>query len=477
MSLYINTNIASLSAQRALAKNGSTLNQSFERLSTGLRINSAKDDAAGLAIASRFTAQVRGLNQAVRNANDGISMAQTAEAALNEMNSNIQRLRELAVQSANDTNSASDRAALQAEADALVEEIDRVAQKTNFNGRSLLDGSLETNAAKFQIGANKGDTLSVKIDGARSYTLGQTYAADVALDDESAAGEPFTATEFLTIEGVKIRATESGDDTVSYEANTDDALGSAISYAAAINEKSAETGVTAEVQANELSGAFTQSTAAGVTSATLNGIAIWSTADTGGTMEATIDAINTKSDLTGVVATESDSGDLVLTAEDGRDMVFGGDAIWGTILSGTAANGETHRADVKLVSDDDFTVSATGFTNNSVGTVAEDLVSLASMKLTSQSDAADAIGSLDAALRQVNRQQADLGAYLNRFESAVSSLSSISENLAAARSRIQDADFAAETAEFSKNQILQQASTSILAQANVSTQVALSLLG
>jgi flagellin len=469
MALAINTNVASLNAQRALMRSNSALSTSFQRLSTGLRINSAKDDAAGLAIANRFTSQVRGLNQAIRNANDGISLAQTTEAALNEVGSSLQRLRELAVQASNDTNSASDRAAIQAEADQLVSEIDRVATQTTFNGRAVLDGSF--NSRVFQIGANEGDTLSVSISSARSFNLG----AVAEVTSGSVTATALGANE-LTINGVDIRASQAADDTVSASVNAS----SAIAKAAAINASAAETGVTAEVNANTYTGTAAVVADGDGGTFDINGVTISVAAIQADDADSALrNAINAVSSQTGVTASLDGSNQLVLTAEDGRNIDFTNNT--GGALSGLA-DGATANTYGTFTLKSDSAINVAGTTPANAGLTAgttnvNAAINLDTLSLASQSQASDAIGTLDDAIRQVSSQQADLGAILSRFESTVSSLSAVSENLSAARSRIQDADFAAETAEFSRNQILQQASTSILAQANVSTQVALSLLG
>ena len=474
MSLVINTNVASLNAQRSLLKSQQSLATSFQRLSTGLRINSAKDDAAGLAISSRFTAQVRGLNQAVRNANDGISLAQTTEAALNEVGSSIQRLRELAVQSANDTNSVSDRQALQAEADQLVAEIDRIATQTTFNGKTLLDGSFS--GQSFQIGANQGDTLSFDIAGARSANLGavaeQSTGASGATTNALASGE-------LTIGGVAVGAAQASDDTASFASNS----ASAIAKAAAINAVAAETNVVAEVEgtSNTGGGAVTANTAS-AGSVVINGVDIGALDLSASDSDSALrNAVNAVSSQTGVMASiDSSSGALVLSAEDGRNITATLSAEGAAATGYDAAGTATAVGDIELRSDDAFVIGGgtPGNAGFSAGNVAVNTATnLTTLDLGTRQGAVAAIETLDDALRQVNGQQANLGAQLSRFESVVGSLTAVSENLSAARSRIQDADFAAETAQFSRNQILQQASVSILAQANVSTQVALSLLG
>ena len=236
MAQVINTNVMSLNAQRNLTTSGSSLATSLQRLSSGLRINSAKDDAAGLAIVERFSSQIRGLNQAGRNANDGISLAQTAEGALSEVSNNLQRIRELAVQSLNATNSTSDRQAIDAEVQQLKSEIDRVASTTSFNGVKLLDGSF--NAQAFQVGANQGETITVSsIASARTATLGQQYTASVtsgALDGTTTAD----------LSAITINGTAIGSGTVSADAKT---------ISDAINSKGI-TGVTATASTTTAAG-------------------------------------------------------------------------------------------------------------------------------------------------------------------------------------------------------------------------------
>lgn len=315
MALSINTNLASMNAQGNVNKTQSRLEKSLERLSSGLRINSAKDDAAGLAISNRMTAQVRGLNQAVRNANDGISLAQTAEGALGEVNTNLQRLRELAVQAANATNSDDDRAALQEEASLLLEEIDRIAGETSFNGITLLDGSFTKQT--FQVGANAGQTLNISMGSAKTSKLGTDSTAALTAQGSQAA----ISEGDLIINGVTIRSTSASDDAASYPGSSKAA--SAIAKAAAINASSAETGVTATADENVLEGAY-MSGAAGSGTLTLNGvnIAITTTDDASASRTSVVEAINAVSGQTGVVATNTgkDATGVTLTAADGRNI-------------------------------------------------------------------------------------------------------------------------------------------------------------
>ncbi|WP_313224210.1 flagellin [Pseudoxanthomonas mexicana] len=381
MAQVINTNTISLNAQRNLGTSGASLATTIQRLSSGLRINSAKDDAAGLAISERFSTQIRGLDVAVRNANDGISLAQVAEGSLTEIGNNLQRIRELAVQSSNASNSASDRAALNAEVKQLTSEIDRVAKQADFNGTKLLDGTFSSQL--FQVGANAGQAIAVdKVVDARSQSLGNVkFAADVtgtAIADAGADG----SIAGLTINSVAI-------DTVAYTNGTsgDDI---AKTLATAINAKMGETGVYASVTADQV---------------TLNSV------------------------------------------KAGKDLVVGG------------------------------TVAGSGLTAATTTAAATATASFAKdLDITTFEGAQKALEIVDAALTSVNSARADLGAVQNRFTSVVANLQTSSENLAASRSRIRDTDFAKETAELTRTQILQQAGTAMLAQANQVPQNVLSLL-
>ena len=323
MPQIINTNIASLNAQRNLDKSQSANQQALQRLSSGLRINSAKDDAAGLAISTRFTSQIKGLNVAVRNAGDGIALAQTAEGALGSMNENLQRIRELAVQSANATNSDVDREALQAEVDQLVAEISRTADETDFNGRKLLDGSF---SATFQIGANAGQTVDVSISELTAEKLGSSSQAGVSAQGVNAK----LSNGDLVINGEGIRASIAGDDQLSFT----DKEKSGISKAAAINSVSESTGVTATVDENVVIGSDMTSagSAATATTVSINGVSIGiqgtangTDAQKAATRGSVIEAINAKADQTGVTASDGGvDGGVILTAADGRNITMTG---------------------------------------------------------------------------------------------------------------------------------------------------------
>ncbi|KAF1699818.1 flagellin [Pseudoxanthomonas suwonensis] len=374
MAQVINTNVMSLNAQRNLNTNSASLATTIQRLSSGLRINSAKDDAAGLAISERFTTQIRGLDVAVRNANDGISLAQTAEGAMVEIGNNLQRIRELAVQSANATNSQSDRDALNAEVSQLVAEIDRVANQTNFNNTKLLDGSFA--GALFQVGANAGQTIGVNsIVDANANALGN----------------------------VKFAAVATG----------------------------------------------TVTTGADISGLTINSVTIADVADTGvaaDNAKALAQAINDKFDQTGVYASVDGAGITLTSVKAGQDRVIGG------------------------------TVAGTGLTAGSTDADASAASFAKDLDISSFAGAQRAMEIVDAALTSVNSARADMGAIQNRFTSTIANLQSTSENLSASRSRIRDADYAKETAELTRTQILQQAGTAMLAQAKSIPQNVLSLL-
>lgn len=391
MALTINTNVASLNAQRNLGKSQGALNKSMERLSSGLRINSAKDDAAGLAISDRMTAQIRGLNQASRNANDGISLSQTAEGALQESTNILQRMREIAVQSANDTNSTSDRASLNDEVVQLQAELDRIAQTTEFNGKALLDGTMSN--ATFQVGANAGtnQTISFSIDSAAGADLGT--AGNTVVTAAQAAG---------TLNSITFTASATG---------------------------TAGNGSVIVAFATAAAGA---STAAYVTAT--NTVTIRLATSAGGVSGGAVQAALASSNL-------GAGASVTTTVTAGAFTATGGTAT----LSGGVSE-----------------VLSTVVSDVSVSTIA---------------GAQSAIASIDAAISDVDTIRGGLGAVQNRFESTIANLNNVSENLSAARSRILDADIAQETSAMTKNNILQQAGVSILAQANQAPQLALSLLG
>jgi flagellin len=472
MPQLINTNIASLNSQRNLNTSQTSLATSLQRLSSGLRINSAKDDAAGLAISERFTSQIRGLNQAARNANDGISLAQTAEGSLSQVSNNLQRIRELAVQSANATNSASDRAALQSEAAQLIAEIDRVASTASFNGVKLLDGTFS--AQQFQVGADAGQTISItSIASARTTALGASYSATTT---SGAVGTTAVSSGNVTVNGVAVV------DSVSDGVSTANATASAKAKAAAINATSG-TGVTATANATAVAGT-SMVTAALTGTITINGVTTASTTVGGGTLAAdriaVTSAINAISAATGVIATNTgaDATGVTLAAADGRNIVHSLTTLTAAATGiGAAA---TTTGTITLTSSGTSGITLGG-TKAVLGTPADATstqtgTAVSALDISSVSGANTAITSIDAALTTVNSSRASLGAYQNRFASVVSTLQETSENLSASRSRIQDADFAQETANLTRSQVLQQAGVAILAQANALPNQVLALL-
>jgi flagellin len=484
MPQIINSNIESLNAQRNLNTSQTALATSLQRLSSGLRINSAKDDSAGLAISQRMTAQIRGLNQAARNANDGISLAQTAEGALAEIGNNLQRLRELAVQSANATNSVSDRASLDAESTQLIAEITRVSSQTSFNGTVLLDGSFT--AQTFQVGANANQTISVtSIADARATGLGSNIllAAGTLMGTTKAAAADLTGGNTIAVEAGLTVSTVNGGTTAAFGYA---ALADAKAIATAINTNAASVGVTATASNSATLSAVS---AAGTVSFTLNGSAISAAVTDPTDLTALMGAINGAAGTSGVTASftsTSAKSSLTLSTTDGRDISVLNYANTSAVVGDTMAfsgvtlteGGNDSSIKIGSVSLDSSkgAITLAGHNADVFNTATSTFSAVASLSLTTAANAQLAIAVVDAALSQINSSRGDLGSYQNRFSSAIANLQTTSENLSASRSRIQDADFAMETASLTRNQILQQAGVAILAQANAVPQNVLSLL-
>jgi flagellin len=580
MALTIQTNVSSLNAQRNLNQSNSALGTNFERLSSGLRINSAKDDAAGLQISNRLSSQINGLNIATRNANDANSLSQTAEGALQESTNILQRMRDLAIQSANGTFSDSDRSALQEEVNQLQAELARIAETTTFGDRKLLDGSFGTES--FQVGAQAFETVSVSINsfktesmGTQNYQmikteLGGSFSAIAVSEGTASVVAGSASTIGLGGIGVNTAATADtsfGGTTLANSANTFDvtgelgtatinvnANGSAADIAAAINDKATATGVTADARtvvaldfytaggsqvANSLGTISTFGgalTGTATLTFTLRGsntdlatapsikVDITNTED----LSSLANAINAVADETGIGAKISEDGRLLLTSASGDNIQidnlqlsgltttmgidaatyeFEGDtsdnaniASYGNLIVATGATiGDAAAVSdsavdfvgtVRLTANADFSlqanteVGASNLTsgllqNASLGAGAElsELDSVDNIDISTAIGAQVAVSVLDGALAYIDSQRASLGAVQNRLDSTISNLSNISENAANSRSGIRDTDFASETAELSKNQVLTQAATSVLAQANQLPQAALSLLG
>ncbi len=604
MALTVNTNIASINAQRNLGTANNQLSTSLERLSSGLRINKAADDAAGLAIATKLGAQVRGLQQAARNANNTISLVQTAEGGLTVATNIVQRLRELAVQSASDDNTGADRQTLNAEASQLRDELTRLANVSEFNGSTLLDGSFS--GKQFQIGANANQTLSFALSDARATALGKSATTTANIGDGASqgvnGGGSLSAGEF-TINGTNVLATSSSDDQVSvlsigggiavasaaggisaanvdnlslyinttrvdltaltsgastgtiaadvvsavnsanitnisarvvdssfvvleaangadialYTSGTASAAGSAaavfedlfgisaafvgslvanvvtssngqssaIAKSAAINGVAGTTGVSSSVSATAVN--FVNAAVAGTLASgdlIINGINIGAvtvaTNDSDGSLAG---AINAQSSATGVTASVT-AGKLSLSAADGRNISVSASATAQTSLgnagttdiSFTGKSGIV-RSSVALSSTSNFTI---GGTTSDLGSIATSTFvasgNLSTLDISTAAGANTAITQLDSALDSLNSARSDIGAVQNRIQSTIEFLNVAAENQSAAESRIRDADFALETAKFTRAQILTQAATAILAQANQAPQVALQLL-
>ena len=491
MPSIINTNVNSLTAQRQLGVSQNSMATSMARLSSGLRINSAKDDAAGLAISERFTAQIRGVNQAGRNANDGISLAQTAEGDLAQISNNLQRIRELAVQSANSTNTASDRLSLNNEATALIVENDRVAATSAFNGIKLLDGTFT--AQNFQVGANgtASDQIAVtSIASARGNSLGvgASSSYSTAVNGIVITSAVALIAGDMSINGYQVGA--AGTDGVSNNTATT----SGIAVAAAINAISGNSNVTATVAATAVAGTTVSTFTAMVAGDILiNGVDIGAialattAAGRGGQVAA---AINAKTAQTGVTATvNTATGAVALAAADGRNIDVVTKAASTAVNTGLGSGGAVtvvtrSRVSLSSSSSDGINLSAgntdgvakAGLTGAFTAATSQSGAGVSALNLTTAAGSLAALATVDAAIGTINSTRAALGAFQARFTSVVASLATTGENLTASRSRVQDADYAAETANLSRAQILQQAGTAMVAQANQLPQGVLALL-
>jgi len=490
MSTSINTNISAMAAQSSLRKTGLAQATSMERLSTGVRINNAKDDAAGLAITTRMTANIRGMAAAIRNSNDGISLTQTAEGSLSAIQDNLQRIRELSVQSANSGNTQSDRNSLNLEAQQLISEIDRVATGAAFNGSKLLDGTFKDQ--DFQVGAgnDSADRIRISIGSAKAAalgTVGSTSTSYVSSSQTNGAGDLLAGD--VAIKGFAVSPSVS--DGVSFL----ESAASALAKANAINASSALTGVTATADTTSVaSGTITGTVAVSAGSLTVNGVDIGSlqaAANVTDRANQLVAAINAISAQTGVSATNAANA-VTMTASDGRNITYQlSAAATAAGLGGfnTVSTAVTTRAAIKLYSNADTTIAITGSATAKIGTtqtVGGANVSLSSSTVTGKTvssvDISSATGAqraltiLDSAIDTITNSRANLGAYQNRFSAAISNLETTSTNLQASRSRILDTDYAKETTSLAKAQIITQAATAMLAQANQSAQSVLALL-
>jgi flagellin len=589
MSTSINTNISALAAQGSLRKTGIDQATSMERLSTGVRINNAKDDAAGLAISTRMTANIRGISAAIRNANDGISLTQTAEGSLNAIQDNLQRIRELAVQSSNSTNNSSDRQALNAESQQLVAEIDRVANNTTFNGIKLIDGSYKSQSLQVGAGNDDNDRINISIGSAKSAALG--------VNSPSITGVAITSGNALAAGGLTVNGVNVGASTTD-GVSTSDSTGSAIAKANAINAVSSVTGVVAEVGAttatftatgggtsyslnvNGVAVTGSLSTAAiaqqetvtvttnasaagnvlflgvgtavasGETAANIAGLMVankaailagaaakaagitdisndgalltltltagaagapgagsqtlrasvvagasgnigtnfvqgsitragvaGSTAGVAGNAAEIAAALNAVSKQTGVTASVGASGAYTLTAVDGRNIV-----VTTPTAGTTGAQAATTYGSITLKSTttDGINIGGTQALRSVIGAGAQNVTAsgagVNTIDLSTSNGAQSALTVLDKAIDTVTNSRAAMGAYQNRLTASISNLETTSMNLQASRSRILDTDYAKETTNLAKSQIITQAATAMLAQANQSAQSVLALL-
>ena len=482
----INTNISSLNSQRHLNNTQSALSTSLERLSSGKRINSAKDDAAGLGISERMTSQINGMNQAIRNARDGISMSQTAEGALSTSSDMLQRIRTLAVQSSNATNASLDRQALQDEVNELTSELNRIAQTTTFNGQKLLDGTL--GGQNFQVGANAGELITANGTNFQTHVYGGNRMYSKAADAAASAA----------LKDAKVQI--SGSLGTGSELNFG-AAKTAKAAAALVNGETGKTGVSATAKTEAVFVATaTKSYSLNIKSNNTDAVTISFTvgaAQDADGYAAAINAFNSASAKTGVTAEYSkDLGGIKLTNASGETINLGWkagekDATLGNVTYdsttdlGTAGTGvaiadATGIAAVGTVTFDSqagFSITAAGTDDFAAAANSSKLKSVASLDVTTFGKAQLAIAICDAAINTIDKEMSRYGALQSRFDSTVKNLEVNVENTSNARSRIQDADYAAETAELSRATILQQAGTAMLAQANQRPQTVLSLLG
>ena len=507
MAAVINTNSASLTAQRNLNMSQGALATSLQRLSSGLRINSAKDDAAGLAIADRMTSQVRGLDQARRNANDGVSLAQTGEGALGTASEMLQRIRELAVQSANATNSVNDRAALQSEANQLTAELDRLANTTQFNGQNILDGTF--GSANFQVGANANQFITATTGNFRTASFGNYRIGASSSASSAGAGDLVNGSTANSINSNAAGASriQGGSFTVNGsagKATIEVAQGdTAKNVATLINAKTGATNVSAQAETKldltdlALGEGFVLEIASNNKTATAITFTMGKAEDAEG-LAGAIKAFNDVAATTGVIAQLNQAATgITLTNATGENInmtnksSMGSLTAGGTQLSTEAAANEGGKegeaaptasvigtGHLVLDSNKSFGVAQVSNTTDFFNTSAASgqLQSVSQIDISSVAGANRAINQVDSAMGAVSDQRSSFGALQARFSSVISTLQISSENLSVARSRIMDADYAQETAALTRGQILQQAGTAMLAQANQAPNGVLALL-
>jgi flagellin len=499
MAISVNTNVTSMKSQNSLNSANSKLSTSMERLSTGMRINSAKDDAAGLQISNRMSSQINGIGVAMRNANDGISMAQTAEGAMSESTNILQRMRDLSLQSANGSNSAEDRTSMQKEITSLQDELTRIADSTSFAGSKLVDGSFGTK--NFQIGANANETISLTMSDVSAAAIGRKYQSFDSGGTVTATATP--GTEAL-----------AGSLSLTIGDNSSNiALQSDMTAQDVQDKINSLDGISDVVVSGGVAATPAEPTTVGLSFNRNGGDDVITVSFDGGTTNLDISAVTTDAQLTTALGTgysaaytngADSSAGYTISKLDGTDI-----SMTATLADGVSTDGVTATATVGTeaqiiaagtstaaastngevaIAATDFTVDLTnakldsGIASVSVGGTDMTLAagttfkSVAGVDLSTAAGAQDAIGVIDAAIASIDSQRADLGAVQNRMNFTVSNLSNVQTNVTDARSRIQDVDFAAETAQLTKQQILSQTSSAMLAQANQLPQTALSLL-
>ncbi|SUI89326.1 B-type flagellin [Shewanella putrefaciens] len=484
MAISVNTNVTSMRAQNQLNGANSKLSTSMERLSSGLRINSAKDDAAGLQISNRLTSQVNGISVATRNANDGISMAQTAEGAMQESTNILQRMRDLSLQSANGSNSPEDRASMQKEVKALQDELTRISETTSFGNQKLLDGSFGTKS--FQVGANANETISVKLGNTSAASLGNNEyktAGTVAGKFVGAATNGIGAK--VAGDNFKISSASGSTSSITYGANS-----SSKTIADAINTATgtAGVGVKASVENEVTLSAFTAASNGSTLNLTLNGSAVSVSNFNGNDLSTLANSINA-AQIAGVTAKvdENDSSKLVLSSGDDISFAVSDSDAGNASFTATNQDGATSAVTeggaaviavgkVNLDSTEAFSFAGAGTDVLSTALGNSSIDSIQNISLMTQDSSQSALSVIDAAIASIDSQRADLGAVQNRMNFTINNLNNIQSNVSDARSRIQDVDFASETAQLTKQQILSQTSSAMLAQANQLPQTALSLL-
>ena len=506
MPTTINTNIMSLNAQLNLQTSQNSLATSLERLSSGLQINTAADNAAGFAISQQMTAQIDGINQAAQNANDGISMAQTAQGGLNAEIGLLQSMRTLAVQAANGTNSASDRQSIQAQIAQLQQELSRTALTTQFNGQNILDGTMSD--AQFQVGSNAGQTINFGIANTQGSAIGNNaFSAGGAMTGATLSTTGTASGNGVTVQNLSIQGS-IGTKSVSVTANE-----SAYAIAAGVNNQSASTGVTASALTQaEMSGLASGGTVSfGLTGSNGTAVTINASVTSTSDLSSIANAINAQTATTGISAYSDQSGNLFMTQSQGYDIKItnltdsgmtsnttiatvqsfgtGAAATTASVASGQSA---TVGGQVSFESASAYTINSsvagtgtggsvlntTSAANTNVGSTLNAVSSIDVTTVTNgtPTGANNAINTIDMALQTLNTVAANLGSVQNRFQDTITNLQTTSNNLSAARSRIQDTNYAQETSNLTRSQILQQAGTAMLAQANQLPNMVLTLL-